>query len=150
MNEPRNRDLVTFITSEAAFPAERRSSLQKSYSVSKRAQEFLERSTNIYSDKQLYKVITTTSCSFPYHQRSRRNGKNSDVVHPLHSDLYMYTHQGLPGTSRPTHYNLIHAYENDITLHELTKIVYHLTHCYSRTTLTVSSQAPTKCAHLAP
>ncbi|XP_003747857.1 protein argonaute-2 [Galendromus occidentalis] len=73
-----------------------------------------------------------------------------DVVHPENFDLYMYSHQGILGTSRPTHYHLIHSDEEvPISTDELTQLIYHLCHCYARTTKSVSIPAPVYYAHLA-
>ncbi|XP_028968542.1 protein argonaute-2 [Galendromus occidentalis] len=73
-----------------------------------------------------------------------------DVVHPENFDLYMYSHQGILGTSRPTHYHLIHSDEEEpISTDELTELIYHLCHCYARTTKSVSIPAPVYYAHLA-
>lgn len=72
-----------------------------------------------------------------------------DVVHPENFDFFMYTHQGLVGTSRPTHYQIIYDDEPKITADEVTEIIYYLSMCYARTSSSVSIPAPIYYAHLA-
>ncbi|XP_022646042.1 protein argonaute-2-like [Varroa destructor] len=71
-----------------------------------------------------------------------------DVVHAKNHDFYMYTHEGLIGTSRPTHYQLIHA-DKPISTDEITEMIYYLTHNYARASRSVSIPAPIYYAHLA-
>ncbi|OQR70493.1 protein argonaute-3-like, partial [Tropilaelaps mercedesae] len=73
---------------------------------------------------------------------------DNDVVHPINHDLYMYTHEGLLGTSRPTHYQVIHS-DCEIQTDELTEMIYYLTHNYVRASKSVSIPSPIYYAHLA-
>jgi len=88
-----------------------------------------------------------------------RTGAGHDNPHPgtvvdrevttqSHFDFYMCSHYGLKGTSRPTHYHVLH---DDLTLSadELQRFTFDLCHLYGRCTRLVSNPAPTYYAHLA-
>ncbi|KAI3653322.1 hypothetical protein MP228_001269 [Amoeboaphelidium protococcarum] len=62
---------------------------------------------------------------------------DSHITHPNEYDFYLCSHAGLQGTSRPTHYRVLHD-ENKFTpdlIHELT---YRLSYTYCRCTRSVS------------
>ena len=73
---------------------------------------------------------------------------DSDITHPTEKSFFMVSHEGIQGTSRPTHYHLL-SDDNDLSADELQKITYHLCHLYSRCERSVSYPAPTYYAHLA-
>ena len=67
------------------------------------------------------------------------------AVHSL--DWYMVAQHGLKGTSRPSHYHILH---NDFgTPTELQRLTFELCHLYARATKIVSRPAPVYYAHRA-
>ncbi|KAI0272588.1 Piwi domain-containing protein [Gloeopeniophorella convolvens] len=67
------------------------------------------------------------------------------VVNPLKSDFYLQSHPGLKGTSRPSHYVILH---NQLRMSPdiLQQITYFLCHAYARCTRAVSIPAPIVCS----
>ena len=63
-------------------------------------------------------------------------------------DFYMCSHYGLLGTSRPTHYHVLHD-DVKLSADEIQRFTFDLCHLYARCTKIVSSPAPTYYAHLA-
>ena len=70
------------------------------------------------------------------------------VVHPENFDFFMYTHRGLLGTSRPTRYQVVYS-DEEMSMDDITEIIYHLCHFYARSTTSVSIPAPVYYARLA-
>lgn len=70
------------------------------------------------------------------------------ITHPSEADFYLCSHQGIQGTSRPTHYHLLWD-DNDLTMDHLQTMTYALCHLYSRCTRSVSIPTPAYYAHLA-
>ncbi|EIE85427.1 hypothetical protein G6F46_009276 [Rhizopus delemar] len=82
---------------------------------------------------------------FPIEQRDAdRTGNcmpgtvvDTDIVHPFEFDFYLQSHAGLQGTSRPTHYHVLHD-ENKFTSDALQELTYRMCYIYSRATRVVS------------
>ncbi|XP_062520614.1 protein argonaute-2-like [Corticium candelabrum] len=70
------------------------------------------------------------------------------VVHPIEFDFFLYSHQGIQGTSRPTYYYVLYD-DNEFTADALQMLTYQLCHVYARCTRSVSLPAPVYYAHLA-
>jgi len=70
------------------------------------------------------------------------------INHPTEGDFYLVSHEGIQGTSRPTHYQVLWD-DKDLTADELEKLTYYLCHLYSRCTRSVSYPSPTYYSHLA-
>ncbi|KAK3868723.1 hypothetical protein Pcinc_009930 [Petrolisthes cinctipes] len=73
---------------------------------------------------------------------------DTQVTHPTEKDFYLCSHQGIQGTSRPTHYHLLWD-DNDLTMDQLQMMTYAMCHLYSRCSRSVSIPTPTYYAHLA-
>ncbi|KAL8542091.1 hypothetical protein ACS0TY_003087 [Phlomoides rotata] len=70
------------------------------------------------------------------------------VCHPRNNDFYMCAHAGMIGTSRPTHYHVLHD-EIGFSPDELQDFVHSLSYVYQRSTTAISVVAPICYAHLA-
>ncbi|KAJ3051715.1 hypothetical protein HK097_007259, partial [Rhizophlyctis rosea] len=71
----------------------------------------------------------------------------SGVTHPSEFDFYLCSHPGLQGTSKPTHYHVLHD-ENRFTADALQELTYRLCYLYCRATRSVSVCPPAYYAHL--
>ncbi|CAL4080008.1 unnamed protein product, partial [Meganyctiphanes norvegica] len=69
------------------------------------------------------------------------------ITHPSDKDFYMVSHEGIQGTSKPTHYYVLWD-DNDLNLDQLQGMTYAMCHMYSRCTRSVSMPAPAYYAHL--
>lgn len=69
------------------------------------------------------------------------------ICHPAQYDFYLCSHAGIQGTSRPTHYHVLHD-DNEYGSNVLQGFTYQLCHTYVRCTRSVSIPAPTYYAHL--
>ncbi|XP_047057385.1 protein argonaute 4A-like [Lolium rigidum] len=86
------------------------------------------------------------------------NGRNPNVqpgtvvddgiCHPSNYDFYMCAHYGMIGTTRPTHYQVLHD-EIGFSPDELQELVHSLSYVYQRSTTAISVVAPIYYAHLA-
>ncbi|EIM88070.1 argonaute-like protein [Stereum hirsutum FP-91666 SS1] len=63
------------------------------------------------------------------------------VTNPVEFDFYLQSHGGLLGTSRPSHYNVLHD-ENNFTADGIQSLSFALCHVYARATRSVSIPAP--------
>jgi eukaryotic translation initiation factor 2C len=72
---------------------------------------------------------------------------DTDIVHPFEFDFYLQSHAGLQGTSRPTHYHVLHD-ENKFTSDSLQELTYRLCYIYGRATRAVSIVPPAYYADL--
>ncbi|KAF9930836.1 Eukaryotic translation initiation factor 2C [Linnemannia zychae] len=72
---------------------------------------------------------------------------DTGIVHPIEFDFYLQSHAGLQGTSRPTHYHVLHD-ENHFTSDSLQEFTYKLCHLYARCTRSVSLVPAAYYAHL--
>ncbi|XP_054156483.1 protein argonaute-2-like [Oppia nitens] len=70
------------------------------------------------------------------------------VVHPTDFDFFLCSHEGIQGTSRPSHYYVLYD-ENRFGADELHELTYYLCHTYARCTRSVSIPSPVYYAHLA-
>jgi len=70
------------------------------------------------------------------------------ITHPSETDFYLCSHQGIQGTSRPTHYHLLWD-DSNLEMNHLQTMTYALCHLYSRCTRSVSIPTPAYYAHLA-
>ncbi|TVU22665.1 hypothetical protein EJB05_32380 [Eragrostis curvula] len=70
------------------------------------------------------------------------------VCHPRNYDFYMCPHAGINGTTRPTHYHVLHD-EIGFTPDELQELVHSLSYVYQRSTSAISVVAPVYYAKLA-
>ncbi|CAE6418353.1 unnamed protein product [Rhizoctonia solani] len=85
---------------------------------------------------------------FPTHGGEDKSGNCpagtvvDDVVgHPTEFDFYLQSHGGLLGTSRSSHYNVLHD-ENNFTPDGMQAVSFALCHVYARATRSVSIPAP--------
>ncbi|KAJ3669410.1 hypothetical protein LUZ60_011360 [Juncus effusus] len=73
---------------------------------------------------------------------------DTKVVHPRNYDFFMCSHNGMIGTSRPTHYHVL-LDENKFSPDDLQQLVHSLSYVYQRSTTAISVVAPICYAHLA-
>ncbi|KAK3163451.1 hypothetical protein QOZ80_1AG0003890 [Eleusine coracana subsp. coracana] len=73
---------------------------------------------------------------------------DNQVCHPRNYDFYMCAHAGMIGTTRPTHYHILHD-EIGFTPDDLQELVHSLSYVYQRSTTAISVVAPICYAHLA-
>ncbi|KAI4332860.1 hypothetical protein L6164_017736 [Bauhinia variegata] len=73
---------------------------------------------------------------------------DNKICHPRNNDFYMCAHAGMIGTTRPTHYNVLHN-EIGFSADDLQDLVHSLCYVYQRSTTAVSVVAPICYAHLA-
>ncbi|XP_057422673.1 protein argonaute 4-like [Lotus japonicus] len=73
---------------------------------------------------------------------------DNNICHPKNNDFYMCAHAGAIGTSRPTHYHVLHD-EIGFTADDLQELVHSLSYVYQRSTTAISVVAPICYAHLA-
>nr|AID68365.1 argonaute 1 [Samia ricini] len=69
------------------------------------------------------------------------------ITHPTEFDFYLCSHQGIQGTSRPSHYHVLWD-DNHFGSDELQCLTYQLCRTYVRCTRSVSIPAPAYYAHL--
>jgi len=91
---------------------------------------------------------------FPSDNNKYRNGNalagtvvDQGINHPTEGDFYLLSHEGIQGTSRPCHYQVLWD-DSEFTADELEVLSYYLCHLYSRCTRAVSYPTPTYYAHL--
>ncbi|ORX53593.1 Piwi-domain-containing protein [Hesseltinella vesiculosa] len=72
---------------------------------------------------------------------------DTDIVHPFEFDFYLQSHAGLQGTSRPTHYHVLHD-DNNFSPDALQELTYRLCYIYGRATRAVSICPPAYYADL--
>uniref|UniRef100_A0A0D9UZK6 Piwi domain-containing protein n=1 Tax=Leersia perrieri TaxID=77586 RepID=A0A0D9UZK6_9ORYZ len=73
---------------------------------------------------------------------------DNTVCHPRNNDFYMCAHAGMIGTTRPTHYHILHD-EIGFSPDDLQELVHSLSYVYQRSTTAISVVAPICYAHLA-
>ncbi|XP_077248856.1 protein argonaute 4A-like [Tasmannia lanceolata] len=73
---------------------------------------------------------------------------DTKVCHPRNNDFYMCAHAGMIGTTRPTHYHVLHD-EIGFSADDLQELVHSLSYVYQRSTTAISVVAPICYAHLA-
>ncbi|XP_045608324.2 protein argonaute-2 [Procambarus clarkii] len=72
---------------------------------------------------------------------------DTDITHPLERDFYLCSHQGIQGTSRPSHYHVLWD-DSDLSMDDIQTLTYAMCHLYSRCTRSVSIPTPASYAHL--
>lgn len=72
---------------------------------------------------------------------------DTDVVSKTHFDYYLSSHEGIQGTSRPTHYFVLWD-DNNLSADSIQQLTFSLTHIYARCTRSISFPAPVAYAHL--
>ena len=92
---------------------------------------------------------------FPMDQNKYKNGNalagtvvDQGINHPTEGDFYLLSHEGIQGTSRPCHYQVLWD-DSSLTADQLEVLAYYLCHLYTRCTRSVSYPAPTYYSHLA-
>jgi eukaryotic translation initiation factor 2C len=70
------------------------------------------------------------------------------INHPTEGDFYLLSHEGIQGTSRPCHYQVLWD-DNNLLADQLEVLSYYLCHLYTRCNRSVSYPAPTYYSHLA-
>lgn len=70
------------------------------------------------------------------------------ICHPKTNDFYMCAHAGPIGTTRPTHYHILHD-EIGFSADDMQELVHSLSYVYQRSTTAISVVAPICYAHLA-
>ncbi|KAI3378394.1 hypothetical protein SNEBB_008915, partial [Seison nebaliae] len=73
---------------------------------------------------------------------------DTKIVDPKAFDFYLCSHEGIMGTSKPSHYIVLHD-ENGFTSDSIQRFTFDLCHLYARCTRSVSIPAPVYYAHLA-
>ncbi|RDX95578.1 Protein argonaute 4A, partial [Mucuna pruriens] len=73
---------------------------------------------------------------------------DNTVCHPRNNDFYLCAQAGMIGTTRPTHYVVLHD-EIGFTADQVQELVHSLSYTYQRSTTAVSLIAPIYYAHLA-
>ncbi|XP_048599034.1 protein argonaute 9-like [Brassica napus] len=73
---------------------------------------------------------------------------DSKICHPRNNDFYLCAHNGMIGTTRPTHYHVLYD-EIGFSTDDLQELVHSLSYVYQRSTTAISVVAPVCYAHLA-
>jgi len=71
---------------------------------------------------------------------------DTKITSPVEFDYYLLSHNGILGTSKPAHYNVL-LDENNFTADGLQSLSFALCHVYARCTRSVSVPAPVYYAH---
>ncbi|PKY39038.1 Piwi-domain-containing protein, partial [Rhizophagus irregularis] len=72
---------------------------------------------------------------------------DQSIVHCNEFDFYLQSHSGLQGTTRPTHYYVLHD-ENKVGADEIQNLTYRLCYLYARCSSAISVVPPIAYAHL--
>ncbi|WVZ21727.1 hypothetical protein V8G54_000271 [Vigna mungo] len=73
---------------------------------------------------------------------------DTEVVHPYEFDFYLFSHKGISGTSKPTHYHVLWD-EHKFTSDDLQKLIYEMCFTFAKCTGPVSLVPPVYYADLA-
>merc|ERR1719481_2164045 len=91
---------------------------------------------------------------FPVDNNKYKNGNalagtvvDQGINHPTEGDFYLLSHEGIQGTSRPCHYQVLWD-DSDFSADDLEVLSYYLCHLYARCSRAVSYPTPTYYAHL--
>jgi eukaryotic translation initiation factor 2C len=71
-----------------------------------------------------------------------------DITHKTDFDFFLCSHEGIQGTSRPSHYHVLYN-TNVLSADDLHAMTYYLCHVYARASRSVSIPAPVYYADLA-
>uniref|UniRef100_A0A2R5LN49 Putative translation initiation factor 2c n=1 Tax=Ornithodoros turicata TaxID=34597 RepID=A0A2R5LN49_9ACAR len=71
---------------------------------------------------------------------------DTEITHPVNFDFFLCSHAGIQGTSRPSHYCVLHD-DNSFSSDDLQELTYSLCHTYARCARSVSIPAPAYYAH---
>ncbi|RUP47040.1 Piwi domain-containing protein [Jimgerdemannia flammicorona] len=92
---------------------------------------------------------------FPIDRTTERSGNcppgtvvDTEITHPSEFDFYVQSQASLQGTSRPTHYHVLHD-DNGFDADTLEQLVYHLCFLHARCTRSVGIVPPVYYADLA-
>ncbi|RIA92803.1 Piwi domain-containing protein [Glomus cerebriforme] len=72
---------------------------------------------------------------------------DQSIVHCKEFDFYLQSHSGLQGTTRPTHYYVLHD-ENNFSADDIQNLTYRLSYLYARCSSAISVVPPIAYAHL--
>ena len=73
---------------------------------------------------------------------------DTDVVSNVYFDYFLCSHEGIQGTSRPSHYYVLWD-DSHYNANVLQQLTYSLSYVYTRCTRSISYPAPVAYAHLA-
>ncbi|XP_076050317.1 protein argonaute-2-like [Oratosquilla oratoria] len=73
---------------------------------------------------------------------------DKSITHPFERDFFLCSHQGIRGTSKPSHYHVLWD-DSDMNADQIQQMTYAMCHLYSRCTRSVSIPTPAYYAHLA-
>ncbi|XP_064115505.1 protein argonaute-3-like isoform X1 [Macrobrachium nipponense] len=73
---------------------------------------------------------------------------DTEVTHPTDIDFFLCSHEGIQGTSKPTHYRVLWD-DNGLSLNQLEAFSYAMCHLYARCARSVSLPTPAYYAHWA-
>ncbi|CAH8455428.1 unnamed protein product [Schistosoma bovis] len=73
---------------------------------------------------------------------------DTDITHRREFDFYICSHEGIQGTSKPSHYHVLYD-DSNFTSDALQMFTYHLCYAYMRCSRSVSYPAPVYYSHLA-
>ncbi|XP_046635455.1 protein argonaute-2-like isoform X1 [Daphnia pulicaria] len=72
---------------------------------------------------------------------------DNTIVHPVEQDFFLVSHQGIQGTSRPTHYHVLWD-DSKFLANDIQMLTYYLCYVFTRCTRSVSYPAPCYYSHL--
>ena len=95
-----------------------------------------------YEPKITYLVVQKRHHTrfFPMDQNQYKNGNalagtvvDQGINHPTEGDFYLLSHEGIQGTSRPCHYQVLWD-DSQLSADQLEVLAYYLCHLYTRCT----------------
>lgn len=120
--------------------------------------EELEDLKSVFRDSNHSPTITLIVAQKRHHTRFFVKDRNfnvlpgtvvdTKVVHPFEFDFYLFSHKGISGTSKPTHYHVLWD-EHKFTSDDLQKLIYEMCFTFAKCTGPVSLVPPVYYADLA-